>query len=134
MDTLSPEEAGNIRLRRRGGAEAMPPDEAANLRLRRRGGAEAVSPEEAANIRLKRRGTEAMSPEEAANLRVSRRGVDSEYGKPTSDQLAQYERSYYLNTGKAAPGTTLTVEQLRIKYGPPHTGGNSPPNAPTAAN
>lgn len=95
---------------------------------------QAVSPEEAANIRLQRRGTDMMSPEEAASSQYSQRGIDAEYGKPTSEQLTQYERSYYLNTGKAAPGTTLTVEQLRIKYGSPHTGGNSPPNAPTAAN
>lgn len=113
--------------------DALSPEEAGNIRLRRRGATETVSPEEAANIRLKRRGTEAMSPEEAAGLKLTRRGVDSSYGKPTSDQFAQYERSYFLNTGKAAPGTTLTVEQLRAKYGAPHINGNSPPNAPTAA-
>lgn len=113
--------------------DTMNPGEAANIRLRRRG-SETISPEEAANIRLRRRGTEAMSPEEAAGLRVTRRGVDSEYGRANPEQMVQYERSYYLNTGQPAPGTTLTVEQLRAKYGAPHTGGNSPPNAPTAAN
>jgi len=57
---------------------------------------------------------------------------DTAFVKPTPDQLAQWERSHYLNTGKPAPGTRLTTDQLRAKYGSSHTGGNSPPNAPTA--
>jgi hypothetical protein len=57
--------------------------------------------------------------------------VDASYGKPTPDQLAQWERSYFLNTGQAAPGSTLTVAQLGDKYGSAHKGGNVPPNAPT---
>lgn len=58
---------------------------------------------------------------------------DTAYVKPTPEQLAQWERSYYLNKGRQAPGTRLTQDQLRAKYGSSHTDGNSPPNAPTAA-
>ena len=57
--------------------------------------------------------------------------VDAAYGKPTAQQLAQWERSYYLNTGQQAPGTTLTTQQLAAKHGSPHQGGNVPPNQPT---
>jgi hypothetical protein len=58
--------------------------------------------------------------------------VDNTYGKPTPQHLAQWERSYYLNTGAVPYGSNLTVEQLRDKYGAPHIGGNNPPGAPTA--
>lgn len=57
--------------------------------------------------------------------------VDASYGKPTPEQLAQWERSYYLNTGKPAPGTQLSENQLSAKYGSAHKDGNVPPNAPT---
>jgi hypothetical protein len=58
--------------------------------------------------------------------------VENTYGKPTPQHLAQWERSYYLNTGNVPYGSNLTVEQLRDKYGSPHTGGNNPPSAPSA--
>jgi hypothetical protein len=57
---------------------------------------------------------------------------DASYTKPTAQQSGQWERSYYLNTGKVPTGSNLTVEQLRDKYGSPHTGGNYPPSAPSA--
>ena len=57
--------------------------------------------------------------------------VDAAYGRPTPTQLSQWERSYYLNTGQQAPGTTLTPQQLAAKHGSPHQGGNNPPNQPT---
>lgn len=61
------------------------------------------------------------------------KSVKAAYGKPSVRQLAQFERSYYLNTGKAAPSTTLTAEQLRDKYGEVQLAriGNSPPNSPS---
>ena len=58
--------------------------------------------------------------------------VENTYGKPTPQHLAQWERSYYLNTGNVPYGSNLTVEQLRDKYGSPHTGGNNPPGKATA--
>ena len=92
-----------------------------------------VSPQDAAKLRLQRRGTSMLGPEESVDPRVSRMGTDTKFTKPTPDQINQYERSYYLNTGKPAPGTNLTAEQLRIKYGEPHIGDNAAnPNAPTA--
>lgn len=60
--------------------------------------------------------------------------VDNTYGKPTPQHLAQWERSYYLNTGAVPYGSNLTVEQLRDKYGSPHTGGNNPPGTAAAGN
>jgi hypothetical protein len=57
--------------------------------------------------------------------------VDAAYGRPTPTQLAQWERSYYLNTGQQAPGTTLTTQQLAAKHGSSHQGANNPPNQPT---
>jgi len=57
--------------------------------------------------------------------------VNCAYGRATPQHLAQIERSYYLNTGKAAPTTSLTIEQLRDKYGAPHLDGNTPPSSPT---
>jgi hypothetical protein len=62
---------------------------------------------------------------------VTGQRVDASYGKPTSEQLAQWERSYYLNTGQPAPGTQLAESQLSTKYGAAHKDGNVPPNAPT---
>lgn len=58
--------------------------------------------------------------------------VENTYGKPTPQHLAQWERSYYLNTGSVPYASNLTLEQLRDKYGAAHTSGNVPPNAPTA--
>ncbi len=58
--------------------------------------------------------------------------VDNTYGKPTPQHLAQWERSYYLNTGSVPYGSNLTAEQLRDKYGSPHTGSNNPPGTPSA--
>jgi hypothetical protein len=58
---------------------------------------------------------------------------ETKVGKPTPEQLSQWERSYFLNTGKQAPGTNLSIDQLIIKYGSPHIGENSPPNQPTQA-
>lgn len=57
--------------------------------------------------------------------------IQAKYTAPTAQQLAQWERSYYLNTGKPAPGTNLTLQQLQDKYGTPQTGDNNPPGAPT---
>ena len=57
---------------------------------------------------------------------------EAAYGKPTAQQLGQWERSYYLNTGNVPYASNLTIEQLRDKYGAPHTSANVPPNAPTA--
>jgi hypothetical protein len=57
--------------------------------------------------------------------------VGNTYGKPTPQHLAQWERSYYLNTGGVPYGSNLSSTQLRDKYGAPHTGGNMPPGAPT---
>jgi hypothetical protein len=59
--------------------------------------------------------------------------VGATYGKPTPQHLAQWERSYYLNTGAVPFGSSLTATQLRDKYGEPHTSGNIPPNAPDKA-
>jgi hypothetical protein len=53
--------------------------------------------------------------------------VECAYGKPTPQHLAQWERSYYLNTGLVPYGSNLTPAQLRDKYGAPHTGENFPP-------
>ena len=53
--------------------------------------------------------------------------VENTYGKPTPQHLAQWERSYYLNTGAVPYGSTLTLAQLRDKYGAPHIDGNFPP-------
>lgn len=111
METLSPAEAANLRLTRRDSVSTMDPAEAANLRLKRRDAPTMLDPTEAANLTLRRR--------------------DSVFGQPSSEQLEQWERSYYLNTGQPAPGTKLTLEQLQAKYGSPHINGNSPPNAPT---
>lgn len=58
--------------------------------------------------------------------------VENTYGKPTPQHMAQWERSYYLNTGEIPYGSNLTVAQLRDKYGFPHIAGNNPPSAPTA--
>lgn len=58
---------------------------------------------------------------------------DTSYGKPSTQQLAQWERSAYLNTGAVPTGSSLTVTQLRDKYGAPHTDGNVPPGAPDKA-
>lgn len=58
---------------------------------------------------------------------------DTAFVKPTPEQLAQWERSYYLNKGRQAPGTRLAPNQLRTKYGAAHIDGNFPPNAPSAA-
>lgn len=54
------------------------------------------------------------------------------YGKPTAQQLGQWERSCFLNTGSIPLGSNLTLAQLRDKYGEPHTGDNFPPAAKTA--
>ena len=59
--------------------------------------------------------------------------TDTAYGKPTAQQLGQWERSAYLNTGKAPIGSNLTLIQLRDKYGPPHIDGNYPPRMPAPA-
>ena len=59
--------------------------------------------------------------------------TDPAYGKPTTQQLGQWERSSYLNTGKVPTGSNLTATQLRDKYGAPHIGGNVPPGAPDKA-
>lgn len=56
--------------------------------------------------------------------------VGNTYGKPTPQHLAQWERSYYLNTGEVPFGSSLTLTQLRDKYGAPHSDGNVPPSAP----
>ena len=49
-------------------------------------------------------------------------------------QRTQYERRYFLNTGKIPPGSAITqVASLQNKHGNPHTGENNPPNAPTRA-
>jgi hypothetical protein len=56
--------------------------------------------------------------------------VQTAYGKPTSQHLAQWERSNYLNTGAVPYGSPLTIEQLRDKYGAPHIAGNVPPGMP----
>jgi len=56
--------------------------------------------------------------------------VEAAYGPPTPTQAAQWERSAYLNTGKVPTGVNLTLQQLRDKYGPPHTDGNYPPGTP----
>jgi hypothetical protein len=56
--------------------------------------------------------------------------VDAAYGPPTPTQAGQWERSAYLNTGKVPVGVNLTLQQLRDKYGPPHTAGNYPPGKP----
>jgi len=56
--------------------------------------------------------------------------VQTAYGKPTPQHVAQWERSCYLNTGTVPYGSQLTVEQLRDKYGAPHLGGNVPPGMP----
>ena len=58
---------------------------------------------------------------------------DASYGKPTTQQFGQWERSAYLNTGAVPTGSTLTLTQLRDKYGEAHTGGNIPPSAPDKA-
>lgn len=55
--------------------------------------------------------------------------VENTYGKPTPQHLAQWERSYYLNTGNVPYGSNLTLAQLRDKYGAPHIDGNFPPAA-----
>ena len=55
--------------------------------------------------------------------------VENTYGKPTPQHLAQWERSYYLNTGNVPYGSSLTLAQLRDKYGAPHIDGNFPPAA-----
>lgn len=55
------------------------------------------------------------------------------YGKPSTIQQGQWERSCYLNTGNVPYGSSLTVDQLRAKYGAPHIGGNSPPGVPDKA-
>lgn len=57
--------------------------------------------------------------------------VNTTYGQPTATHRAQYERSTYLNTGQVPQGSSLTLTQLKDKYGEPHTGGNYPPGAPT---
>jgi hypothetical protein len=57
--------------------------------------------------------------------------LQPELGAPTAQQQAQFERSNYLNTGNVPPGSRLTQSQLQDKYGPPHTGGNMPPGAPS---
>lgn len=57
--------------------------------------------------------------------------VNTTYGPPTTTHRSQYERSTYLNTGQVPSGSSLTLTQLKDKYGEPHTGGNFPPNAPT---
>lgn len=60
--------------------------------------------------------------------------LQSKYLPPNKLQRAQYERSYFLNTGKIPPGSTITqVASLQNKHGNPHTGENNPPNAPTRA-
>jgi hypothetical protein len=58
--------------------------------------------------------------------------VEAAYGAPTPTQFGQWERSAYLNTGTVPAGSKLTVQQLQDKYGAPHSGGNVPPNSPTA--
>jgi hypothetical protein len=58
--------------------------------------------------------------------------LDTGYGKPTAQQLGQWERSYFLNTGEVPLGCNLTLAQLRDKYGMPHLAGNFPPATKTA--
>lgn len=57
---------------------------------------------------------------------------EASYTKPSAVQAAQWERSCYLNTGTVPTGSSLTLTQLRDKYGSPHTGDNYPPRMPTA--
>lgn len=56
---------------------------------------------------------------------------DAAYGKPTTIQSGQWERSGYLNTGVAPLNCNLTLQQLKDKYGAPHIDGNYPPGAPS---
>lgn len=89
-ETLSPEEAGKITLKRRQVAqtestpEPLSPSEAADIRLRRRSAsvesAGTMDPAEAAKITLQRRqvsqastGVDTMPPSEAADIRLRRR-------------------------------------------------------------
>lgn len=72
---------------------------------------------------------EALDPNSAATAKSRPR--DATFGKATAEQMTQWERSYFLNTGQPAPGTNLTLEQLKAKYGNPHIDGNQPPNAPS---
>jgi hypothetical protein len=60
--------------------------------------------------------------------------LQSKYLPPNALQKAQFERSYFLNTGNPPPGSSTTqVASLQTKHGNPHTGENNPPNTPTRA-
>jgi len=57
--------------------------------------------------------------------------VAASYGAPSAQQKAQFERSYYLNTGNVAPTSNLTTAQLRDKYGVMQVASNAPNNTAT---
>jgi hypothetical protein len=94
--------------------------------------AEGVSIDEAAVKNNKARNPDGQWTGPIGNGPSTGSYIQAKYTAPTSQQLAQWERSYYLNTGKTAYGTNLTAEQLKDKYGAPQlAGGNSPPGTPT---
>lgn len=93
---------------------------------------EGVSFDKGAVINSKARNPDGQWSTPIGNGAAGGTRVQARYTAPTSQQLAQWERSYYLNTGQQAPGTNLTLEQLKDKYGAPQlAGGNSPPGTPT---
>lgn len=92
-----------------------------------------VKSDEAAIRNNKARNPDTPWPRALGNGPQTGTKIEAAYTKPTPTQFGQWERSCYLNTGKVPSGSNLTSEQLRDKYGAPHTGGNYPPGTPAPA-
>jgi hypothetical protein len=92
-----------------------------------------IKADEAAVKNNKARNPDTPWARSLGNGPVTGRKSEAAYTKPTAQQSAQWERSYYLNTGNVPFGSNLTVTQLRDKYGVPHIGTNYPPGAPSKA-